>query len=155
MLNKQCFVLLLCLLLGACSNTAERQKSAFAVGEEKPAKEKILPSAKTSKTVLALLQRANQAAKAGQLHTAESQLERALRIEPRNAVLWHYLAKLRLHQNRLDEAAGMASKSNALAGREKKLRIDNWRIIGHARHQKGDTKGARAAQRKIEKLQQE
>jgi len=143
---------LVVLLLTACGGVTEREQAAFEVDGGYSDEKKILPGKNTSKTVLALLQRANNAAKIGKMHQAESQLERALRIEPRNPALWHYMAKLRLHQDRLGEAAGMAAKSNALAGRDRKLRTDNWRIIAHARHQQGDVKGALAAQQKIQAL---
>lgn len=143
------------LFVTACTGPSERQQSAFDVGNDSQQGEKILPGKKTSKTVLALLQRANQASRSGQLHKAESQLERALRIDPRNAVLWYYMAKLRLHQNRLGEAAGMAAKSNTLAGKDRKLRADNWRIIAHVRNQKGDVKGALAARKQLDALQQD
>ena len=114
--------------------------------------EKIMPDNTTSKTVLALLDRAQESAQSGQLHNAEAQLERALRIEPRNAVLWHYMAKLRLHQSRLPEAVGLAAKSNTLAGQNRTLRTDNWRIIAHARQRQGDERGAAAAQQKVDSL---
>lgn len=148
-------VLLAAVLLGlaACSAPPEKQ-AGFEVGEGAPPGEQILPDSRTSKTVLALLDNAREAAKAGQLHNAESQLERALRIEPRNAVLWHYMAKLRLHQNRIGEAAGLAAKSNSLAGKNHQLRADNWRIIAHARYQQGDLTGAQQAQQKVEQFMQ-
>lgn len=85
------------LMLSACSSPP-KQQAGFEVGDDAAQGERILPDSRTSKTVLALLDNAQQAARSGQLHNAESQLERALRIEPRNAVLWHYMAKLRLHQ---------------------------------------------------------
>lgn len=139
----------LLLMLGACAS-APQQSGGFDVGEGKAQGEQILPDSRTSKTVLALLDNAQQAAQAGQLHTAEAQLERALRIEPRNAVLWHYMAKLRLHQDRISEAAGLAAKSNSLAGKDPQLKADNWRIIAHARLRQGDMKGAEQAQQKVE-----
>ena len=147
------WVAMLSLGLGACSTAPDRE-AGFEVGEGGQQKEQILPDSRTSKTVLALLDHARSAARTGQLHTAESQLERALRIEPRNAVLWHYMAKLRLHQDRTSEAAGLAAKSNSLAGRNRKLRADNWRIIAHARHQQGDMSGAQQAQQKVEQLKE-
>lgn len=141
------------LMLGACT-TAPEKPAGFVVGEEQDKGEQILPDDRTSKTVLALLDSAQASAKAGQLHNAEAQLERALRIEPRNAVLWYYMAKLRLHQNRLAEAAGLAAKSNSLAGKDRKLRADNWRIIAHARNQQGDVAGAQQAQEQVDQLKQ-
>lgn len=145
------FVVSFILMLAACSTAPEKQ-AGFEVGEGEVRGEQILPDSRTSKTVLALLDHARQSAKSGQLHNAESQLERALRIEPRNAVLWHYMAKLRLHQERVAEAAGLAAKSNSLAGKNRSLRADNWRIIAHARHQQGDMSGAQQAQDKVDKL---
>lgn len=143
--------MILAVSLAACSSSPDRE-SGFEVDETATKTDQILPDSRTSKTVLTLLDNARSAAKAGQLHTAESQLERALRIEPRNAVLWHYMAKLRLHQNRINEATGLAAKSNSLAGKNRKLLADNWRIIAHARHQLGDQSGALQAQEKIEQL---
>lgn len=139
------------IFLGACTS-APQKEAGFEVGEGAQNGEHIVPGSRTSKTVLALLGQARQAAREGQLFTAESQLERALRIEPRNPVLWHYMAKLRLHQDRLAEAAGLAARSNSLAGKNNRLKADNWRIIAHARHQQGDNKGAQQAQQMVEKL---
>lgn len=145
-------LLVLCLVaVGACS-TAPKKEAGFEVGDGETGKEQILPDRGTSKTVLALLDNARQSARQGRLHNAESQLERALRIEPRNAVLWHYMAKLRLHQDRISEAAGLAARSNSLAGKNRKLKADNWRIIAHSRHQQGDIKGAKQAQKKVERF---
>ena len=139
----------------ACSTTPEPQPQQGRFEIETMAEqgeEQILPDQSTSPTVLALLDSAQAAAQSGELHNAEAQLERALRIEPRNPVLWHYMAKLRLHQNRLPEAAGLAAKSNTLAGQNRALRADNWRIIAHAKQQQGDEAGAYAAQRKVDSL---
>lgn len=119
------------------------------VAEDQP---QIRPSPQTSKAALALLAKARQAANEGQLSVAEAQLERALRIEPQNAVLWHYMAKLRLHQGQISQAAGLAAKSNSLDQGDPQLQADNWRIIAHARYQKGDKAGAQDAQRRAEQL---
>ena len=147
------FPLAYILLVAAYTTPEPQQQTGFEIETTAElAEEKIVPGKATSKTVLALLDSAQSAAQSGQLHTAEAQLERALRIEPRNAVLWHYMAKLRLHQSRLPEAIGLAAKSNTLAGQNRTLRADNWRIIAHARQRSGDEKGARAAQLKVDSL---
>ena len=135
------------LLLAACAGTPDTTRPGLEVGDEQTVQ--VRPAPQTSRPVLALLEQANQAARQGDLAVAEARLERALRIEPRNAVLWHYMAKLRLHQGRLDEAAGLTAKSNSLAHtRERTLQADNWRIIAHARQQNGDHAGARDAQQR-------
>ena len=142
------------LLLAGCSVSPQHPESqqGFEVEPGASDQSQIRPSPQTSKAALALLAKARQAANQGQLSVAEAQLERALRIEPQNAVLWHYMAKLRLHQGQLSQAAGLAAKSNSLDQGNSELQADNWRIIAHARYQKGDKPGAEAAQRRAEQL---
>ncbi len=63
------------------------------------------------------------------------------------------MAKLRLHQGRLNQAAGLAAKSNSLDREQnRQLQADNWRIIAHARYRNGDIAGARAAQQHVDAL---
>lgn len=112
----------------------------------------IVPGAQTSPAVLKLLDQAHSATVQGDLPRAEVILERSIRIEPKNPVLWHYLAKVRLQQGRFNEAAGLAQKSNALAKGDKPLQADNWRIIAHARNRNGDMVGAREAQTNADAL---
>ena len=54
--------------------------------------------------VVALLDRAEQQANTGELVAADVTLERAIRIDPRNAVLWHHLATVRLAEGEAVEA---------------------------------------------------
>ncbi len=95
--------------------------------------------------VVALLQKSQSQSSAGQLDAASASLERALRIEPRNPELWQKLARVRLEQNDYQQAENLAAKSNALAGKDRRLRSENWRIIGEARSKRGDRAGAKAA----------
>ena len=64
---------------------------------------------------------------------AASLLERALRIEPRNAQLWHRLAQVRLQQGQYHLAASLAQKSSALAGDDIQLQEKNTRLQKQAR----------------------
>lgn len=144
---------LLIALLGGCAAVPE-PGPGLEVGEQRATQ--VRPAAGTSRPVLALIEQANRAARQGELAVAEARLERALRIEPRNAVLWYYMAKLRLHQGRLEEAAGLAAKSNSLDRRDnRRLQADNWRIIARARHQAGDESGARDAEQRAMALSNE
>ena len=142
------------LLLAGCAVPPQQpqEQTGFDLEPTPTDQPQIRPSPQTSKAALALLAKARQAANEGQLSVAEAQLERALRIEPQNAVLWHYMAKLRLHQGQLGQAAGLAAKSNSLDQDDRQLQADNWRIIAHARYQKGDKAGAESAQRRVEQL---
>jgi tetratricopeptide (TPR) repeat protein len=95
--------------------------------------------------VTALADTARLDAANGKPDAAAASFERALRIEPRNPVLWHELAKLRLQQGQYLQAEGLAAKSNGWAGGNKALRAGNWRIIGQARLKRGDYPGAQTA----------
>jgi tetratricopeptide (TPR) repeat protein len=138
-------------MLSGCA-TSPKQPEGFDIEPAKTEQPRVLPDTGTSKAALRLLSQAQQAAQAGQLDVAEARLERALRIEPRNAVLWYYMAKLRLHQGQYSQAAGLAAKSNSLDKGDRMLQADNWRIIAHARYQTGDVKGAQHAQQKAAEL---
>ena len=153
MWKKQGLLFGACLIgLAACS-VAPKQPEGFEVEPATGDQPQIRPAPQTSKAALALLSKARVAAQEGNLTVAEAQLERALRIEPQNAVLWHYMAKLRLHQGQLSQAAGLAAKSNSLnRDNNVQLQADNWRIIAHARYQNGDKAGALEAQQRADEL---
>lgn len=95
--------------------------------------------------VLALVDAARADISGGKLDSAAASFERALRIEPRNPVLWQELAKLRLQQGQYQQAENLAARSNGWAADYNTLRADNWRIIGQARLKRGDYQGAQAA----------
>lgn len=95
--------------------------------------------------VIALLNKAKKQSAAGRMEEASANLERALRIEPRNPLLWHELARVRLEQGQYRQAENMAAKSNMLVGTNRDQRAKNWRIIGEARSRRGDLQGAREA----------
>ena len=86
----------------------------------------------THPAVLALLSEATRQESSGDLEVAAAKLERALRIEPRNAVLWHHLAAVRLRQGQTQLAVSLAQKSNSFAARDAELVERNQRIIEQA-----------------------
>ncbi|MFT5176698.1 MAG: hypothetical protein ACI8W7_004894 [Gammaproteobacteria bacterium] len=103
--------------------------------------------------VVALLNRANREASAGRHGASAASLERAIKIEPGNAWLWHRLAQTRLRQNQPVAAASLAARSNSLAGNDTALRARNWRMIASVHQQRGEPAAAREAQRKAERLE--
>jgi len=109
------------------------------------------PAASQNSAVVALLDKAHRQSAAGELEQAGANLERALRIEPRNALLWQELARLRLDQGLYRQAENLAMKSNGLAMGDRTLRAENWRIIGQARSGQGDFSGAQAAFQRAER----
>lgn len=98
--------------------------------------------------VLALMQEAEASRNAGQLDNAAATLERAIRIQPRNPLLWHQLANLRLQQHQPGMAEDLAKKSNVLGKGDRALSQKNWALIAEARRQKGDVEGAAEADAK-------
>jgi predicted Zn-dependent protease len=101
-----------------------------------------------SPAVLALLQEADASSAGGRLDNAAATLERAIRIQPRNALLWQKLAEVRLQQHQPGLAEDLAKKSNIYAKDNKALLSKNWSIIAHARREKGDAQGSGEAEAK-------
>ncbi len=81
----------------------------------------------------------------GNLDAAVATIERALRIQPRNAKLWHQLAAMRMDQDKPRLALDLAKKSNTLVGEDRSLMRNNWLLIADARRMLGDAKGAERA----------
>ena len=102
--------------------------------------------------VLALLDQAEQQANAGELESAAASLERAIRIDPRNAVLWYHLATVRLSQGESAQAEQLAVKSNSLAVGNAAQQARNWRLIAQARREQNNPGGAAAAENRAREL---
>ena len=113
-----------------------------------------LPPASGNRAVIALLDRAQLDAGAGRPDSASATLERALRIEPRNARLWHELAQLRLAQGQYAQAVSLAQKSNSFAGAQRRLQAMNWRVIGEARIAQGQADAGQKALNRAAELEQ-
>ena len=106
-----------------------------------------------ARAVQVLMDRAEDQRLAGNLTGAAGNLERALRIEPRNADLWNQLAHVRVEQKQYAVAREFASKSIATASNsDNALKADNWLIIAKSRRATGDVAGARAAEKKAAAL---
>ncbi|MFK5914890.1 MAG: tetratricopeptide repeat protein [Woeseiaceae bacterium] len=142
------------LLLSGCQ--APKQKGATWTSD----KGEVRPGPKTAKAVLALLAKARHASQQGSLEKAQSYLERAIRIEPKNAMLWLYMSKLRLYSNKTREAVNLAKKALALSahnlGRSAReqslLKEDCWRVMAHAYQKMGKNTKAQQAQAKANEL---
>ena len=115
-----------------------------------PPEEPVDISRKGNPAVIALLDGAASYVGSGELDKAAGSLERALRIEPRNAGIWHDLGQIRLHQGQYQQAESIATKSNSLAGNDRGLKKRNWQLIAAARRAAGDPAGADAADAQAE-----
>jgi tetratricopeptide (TPR) repeat protein len=111
----------------------------------KPLQQRTLPAEAANSPAASLLRQANRQVAEGDLDAAAASLERALRIDVRNSIVWQQLAEVRLRQNKPRQAEALALKSNALANDDKRLEARNWQIVAQALLQQGDKEGARKA----------
>ena len=79
------------------------------------------PQSDASGASSALLQQSRAQRAAGSLPAARASLERALRLDPNNAVVWLELGELELQTGNLTQAATLARKAMTLAGRDRRL----------------------------------
>ena len=98
--------------------------------------------------VIALLNESQSKSDSGQYESAIAALERAIRLDPKNAYLWHRLAVTRVRQQEWQQVINLAQKSLSLAADDKALQQQNWRIIATAKLALGDKRGAREASQK-------
>jgi len=146
------FILLLSVLSG-CTLKNRKSDSLDPLAHDNQLDHQVIrPGSRTGEAVKSLLIDARGAASSGNISRAESLLERALRIEPRNAVLWHYMAKMELHQGQYNKAIGMAAKSISMVKNNRTLMADNWRIIAHAENWLGHIDKSQQAQQQADRL---
>ncbi len=150
MFRQLAAISVLLLLLGGCATTPvperlpsrsgaeppEASSGRYQAPEITPYREPAVPAyarPAPGRAVQALMARAERQGESGELVAAASSLERALRIEPKNAELWNRLAHVRFRQKQYSLAASLAAKSNSLAGNDGALRADNDDLIRRAR----------------------
>lgn len=158
-------LLILFSLLGACATApgevpVEERSGATAGTHAMPGTmrssstpyNKEVPSTGPNAAVIALLDAADRDRAAGRNDSAAASLERALRLEPKNAYLWYRLAALRLEQKNWQQAFVLANKSNSLITDNTPLKIWNWELIAEAKRQLGEADAAREAEAEINRL---
>lgn len=143
------------------------QLAGCAVVEREPAEPEATPSGEPPETVpdaprapsteaavRDLMADAGDASEEGDHERAGALLERALRIQPDNAVLWHNLAIVRYRQDDFEQAESMALRSVSHVGGNTELERRNWKIIAVSRHLRGDDEGAEEARQRAQGLQE-
>ena len=93
----------------------------------------------------ALVTQAHQQATSGDTAQAAATLERALRIEPDNPLVWIELGRVRLAQNNPAQANAMGRKALALATGDPSAQSSAWHLIADALRARGDNAGAAEA----------
>ena len=83
---------------------------------------------------------------------AASSLERALRIEPDNALLWIELGKVRQAEGNYVQAENMARKAVSMSGNAPKAQSAAWSLIAESYRARGKNPQAQEAQARAEQL---
>jgi predicted Zn-dependent protease len=100
----------------------------------------------------ALVAQAHVQANGGEFGAASATLERALRIEPDNPLLWVELGRLQLQQANAVQADGMGRKALALATGDPAAQSSAWRLIADALRARGRNGEAAEADRRASAL---
>jgi tetratricopeptide (TPR) repeat protein len=110
-----------------------------------PSQREPVQAPEEGKAAGALLASARQNVMEGQFSKAEMILERALRVEPRNARLWHEMAQVKYGQKDYGQAVQFCIKSNSLAGKDNGLIQQNWLLMEKAYVELGEPEKAEEA----------
>ena len=81
----------------------------------------------------------------GDLPGATVSLERALRIEPTNPLLWIEMGKLRMDQHNYPQAENMGRKALSRAVGDDRTQAAAWQLIGESLRARGKNPEAQAA----------
>jgi predicted Zn-dependent protease len=100
----------------------------------------------------ALVTQAHAQAGAGEYAAAGATLERALRIEPDNPLLWVELGRVQLGEGNAAQADGMGRKALALATGDPSAQASAWRLIADSLHARGRTAEALEAEQRAGSL---
>ncbi len=101
-----------------------------------------------SPAVSVLASSATQNSQSGNYDTAATIIERAIRIEPRNATLYYKLALLKLKSSKPREAEDLAKKAALLAANDTVIKKHSWLLIAKSREVQGNVEGAKDARKK-------
>jgi len=120
-------------LLVACSTGKDAEVWDPLVEESQPASQGIERSVSNlSPAITSLLQKADQSIEKQQWQQAISSLERALRINGKQAEVWTRLAVVYLGQYNPQQSIHMARRSNSYSRNNKSLQAYNWLLISRA-----------------------
>ena len=101
----------------------------------------------TQPAAASLLKDAEQALRSGDALKAEGYLERAIRIEPQNPLLWHGLAQSKFLQDQYPQTIQMSLKSNSCRP-DRATEQNNWLLMEKAYRAMGDAQKAENAHKK-------
>jgi Tfp pilus assembly protein PilF len=133
------------LVLAGCETPGPNTPPAR--GPAKPHARPTPPHTLSSATQSLVKQAQAQTAK-GDYANASASIERALRIEPENPLLWIELGKVREAEGNHAQADAMARKALAVAGGDTRAQSAAWRLIAQSLRSRGRIVEAREAEQK-------
>lgn len=111
-----------------------------------PAPQPVIKAEPELAAVVSLRGQAVDSMTAGEFELAAATLERALRIQPRNPVLWLDLAAVRFSQNELVQCESTAKRALTYAGTKRDISFDAWSLIANSRYARNDQLGGQRAE---------
>jgi len=105
-----------------------------------------------SPAATALVAQAHRQAAGGDYGQAGATLERALRIEPDNPLVWIELGRVELAENNATQADAMARKALALATGDAAAQSSAWRLIADSMRARGRNGEAAQAEHRAASL---
>jgi len=93
----------------------------------------------------ALVSQAQEQRNKGDLPGATGSLERALRIEPNNPLLWIEMGRLRMDQGNFPQAENMGRKALSMSVGDDRTQGAAWQLIGESLKARGRNPEAQAA----------
>jgi hypothetical protein len=103
------------------------------------------PPAALSPASRALVNQAQSQRLKGDLPGATVSLERALRIEPSNPLLWIEMGKLRMDQRNYPQAENMGRKALSMSVGDDRTQAAAWQLVGDSLKARGKNPEAQAA----------
>jgi len=104
-----------------------------------------VPAATLGPASRALVTQAEAQRKKGDLPGATVTLERALRIEPTNPLLWIEMGRLRMDQHNYVQAEGMGRKALAMSVGDDQTQSQAWQLIADSLRARGNNVQAQDA----------
>ena len=110
------------------------------------------PAAKLSPASQALVNQAQAQRKKGDLPGATVTLDRALRIEPMNPLLWIEMGRLRMDQRNYPQAENMGRKALSMSVGDDRTQSAAWQLIADSLRARGKNVQAQQALEKSKSL---
>jgi tetratricopeptide (TPR) repeat protein len=125
----------------------ESQPAPPSPQQQPPSREYVLSTASKS-----LVAQAQTQAAGGNYAVAAGSIERAIRIEPSNPLLWIELGKVRQAEGNYPQAESLGRKALSLATGDARAQAAAWRVIAEALRSRGKVQEAREAEATADQL---